>query len=295
MSSGQASIISYKTWKTGNINLVYACSDFTECSKVETGNDKDLLRLHFGLSGDYSFTYKELGKTFLLAGGHHNLMYSKGISLGITAKTNIIETFGISFPPSELFQLFHQEDHFCKSFLQKIEAGEACIFSERWGRINSAIQKLIHEILNHNYTGNLEAIFLQAKTLELLVLCLDNYRSLTKSVSGFLKSQEDKEKIIAVRDLLNRRLINPPTIKEVAQLVGLNEFKLKNGFKEFFGCTMFNYLTERRLHEARQYLLNTSETAAEIAYKMGYSSPQHFNRQFKKRFGHTPDFIRKNP
>lgn len=46
---------------------------------------------------------------------------------------------------------------------------------------------------------------------------------------------------------------------------------------------------------ARQYLLDTRRTAAEIGYELGYSTPRHFNNAFKKRFGAAPDSIRKNP
>jgi AraC family transcriptional regulator, transcriptional activator of the genes for pyochelin and ferripyochelin receptors len=56
-----------------------------------------------------------------------------------------------------------------------------------------------------------------------------------------------------------------------------------------FQNTLFGYLTERRLHLASQYLQDTEETVAEIAHRMGYSSPQHFHTQFKKHFGLTPN------
>ncbi len=111
----------------------------------------------------------------------------------------------------------------------------------------------------------------------------------------FIKTPADKEKIIAVRDLINQRLDDPPNLSEIARSVGLNEYKLKRGFKEIFNTTVFGYLTEQRLLLAQQYLKDTQKTAAEISFELGYSTPQHFNNVFKKRFGLTPDSIRKNP
>jgi AraC family transcriptional activator of pyochelin receptor len=46
---------------------------------------------------------------------------------------------------------------------------------------------------------------------------------------------------------------------------------------------------------ARQFLLDTEKTAAEISNELGYSTPQHFNNAFKKKFGITPFSVRNNP
>jgi AraC family transcriptional regulator, transcriptional activator of the genes for pyochelin and ferripyochelin receptors len=75
--------------------------------------------------------------------------------------------------------------------------------------------------------------------------------------------------------------------------VGLNEYKLKRGFKEMFNTTVFGYLTEQRLQLAHQFLRDTQKTAAEISSDLGYATPQHFNNAFKKKFGVTPYSVRK--
>jgi AraC-like DNA-binding protein len=77
--------------------------------------------------------------------------------------------------------------------------------------------------------------------------------------------------------------------------VGLNEYKLKRGFRELFGTTVFAYLSEQRLALAKRMLLDTDKTAAEIAFELGYATPQHFSAAFKKRFGVSPKSMRKNP
>jgi AraC-like DNA-binding protein len=46
---------------------------------------------------------------------------------------------------------------------------------------------------------------------------------------------------------------------------------------------------------AKRYLLDTDKTAREIAFELGFSSPQHFNTAFKKAFQITPKNIRKTP
>jgi len=46
---------------------------------------------------------------------------------------------------------------------------------------------------------------------------------------------------------------------------------------------------------AKSLLLDTTKSVKEVAYQIGYSSPQHFSNAFKKEFGVTPNSIRKNP
>ncbi|MCB0686622.1 MAG: helix-turn-helix transcriptional regulator [Saprospiraceae bacterium] len=283
-------IVNSQQWEVNGITLGYALSEFSKKTLHQVGNENERVRLHFGLQGDYGFTYHQLNRSFDLAGGHHNLMYSKGIDLEIRNKTLVIETFGIDFP-RELFINFTREgaDDLLKIFLEDIMAGKPVILSDPWGTIDINIQKIIDEIKLNPYEGSLKKIFLLAKALELLVLCIDHYHQIKKQTYTHIKTQHDKEKIIAARDFINSRITDPPNLTEVAHSVGLNEFKLKSGFKEMFHNTLFEYLTQRRLNIAGQSLLDTDKTVAEIAHDLGYSSPQHFHLQFRKHMGMTPN------
>lgn len=278
-----------QTWEINGINLGYALSTYTGKSRHHASSSKDLVRLHFGLQGDYQFNYKQLGKTYDLAGGHHNLMYSQGIDLEIYNKTLTIETFGIDFTKEVFIQFAQDGDELLEKFIEDIQAGNPVILSDPWGTIDIGIQKIIDEIKINPYQGSLKNIFLLAKTLELLVICIDNYHQLRRQTYKHIRTKADKEKIIAARDYINARITNPPNLSEVAKSVGLNEFKLKSGFKEMFHHTLFGYLTERRLNLAGQYLQDSDRSVSEIAHELGYSSPQHFHLQFRKHMGMTPN------
>ncbi len=282
-------------WIINDIVVGHRVSTFDEFGIQSASNDNALVRLHFGIRGDYRFTYHQLDQSFDLVGGHHNLLYSNGIDLEVENKSNLIETFGISFPPETFISLVKDIDPAINAFIDKVLKGRSVIFSKEWGSINSVIQQTIDDIILNPYCGKMQELFLLAKVLELLVLCLENYRSTSQKTFRFIKNNVDKEKVIRARDYVNERLSDPPNLSEVSKKVGLNEFKLKHGFKETFGETLFEYLTQRRLNLARIYLQSSEKTIAEISEDLGYSSPQHFHNQFKKRFGHTPNYVRKNP
>ena len=280
-------------WYCDEIKIGHAVSTFTDYVTIASNSKTDVVRMHFGLKGNYSFFYKQLHKSFDLIGGHHNIMYSPEFDMEVMNKTLEIETFGIQFPKELFIQYTQDASDSLQRFSERILKGENSILSESWGAINPSIQQVIQQIVSAKYTGEIKNIFLLSKSIELITLCADSYKVSATSQDLFLKRNSDKEKIIAVRDLINERVHNPPNLSEIAKAVGLNEYKLKRGFKEMFRTTVFGYLTEQRLNLAHQYLLDTEKTVAEIGYELGYSTPQHFNNAFKNKFRTTPYSIKK--
>jgi len=289
-------IMDYTVWEFDNIRMGHGVMKFDELTSWPSGgSDKDVVRLHFGLKGNYSFTYRQLDRTYHLIGGHHNIMYSKEFNMVVENRTLEIETFGIQFPRELFIQFTQNGDDVLKRFAEQVEKGNSVVLSEEWGALDTQIQQVIGQIVHCNYSDHLKKLFLLSKSIELLVLSADAYRTPVNQKDTFIKSSTDKEKIIAVRDLINERVSTPPNLSEIAKTVGVNEYKLKRGFKETFNTTVFGYLTDQRLHLAHRYLRDTQKTAAQIAIELGYATPQHFNNAFKKKFGITPYSVRNNP
>jgi AraC-like DNA-binding protein len=286
------------SWEFDGIRMGHAISKFRSLTEFSTASAAtDVVRLHLGLKGNYSFRHRQLDTTFDLIGGHHNLLYSKDFEMTVYNHTLDLETFGVQFPRETFLRFTANATDLLKRFSDRIMKEEPVILTDDWGAVDPAIHQVIDQIIHHRYTGDLQRLFLLSKSIELLVCCAESCERATKTQpqAPFLKSNTDKEKILAVRDLVNARIDSPPSLSEIARTIGLNEYKLKRGFKETFHTTVFGYLTAQRLHLARRHLLDTQKTAAEIAFELGYSTPQHFNNAFRKHFGHTPDSVRKNP
>ncbi len=282
-------------WQCDGIRLGHAVSTFKELTSFSSGTATDVVRMHFGLKGDYRFTYKQLNKTYDLIGSHHNIMWSQGFDMTVENKTLQLETFGVQFPQDMFIQFTQNTTGPIQRFAQNIMDGKNAMLADNWAAINPAIQQVIQQVIHCSYTGELQKLFLLSKSIELLVLCAETYNDAAAQKETFIKTKTDKEKIIAVRDLVNERVHCPPNLTEIAKTVGLNEYKLKRGFKETFNTTVFGYLAEQRLFLAKQYLNDTQKTAAEISFELGYATPQHFNNAFKKKFGVTPALVRNNP
>ncbi len=87
---------------------------------------------------------------------------------------------------------------------------------------------------------------------------------------------------------------HPISVKLLAEQFGYNEKYIFNLFKTYLGISPLQYIINRKLVEARQMVLNTSDTVESIALSLHYDNPQYFLRQFKKQFGMTPTEMRHN-
>lgn len=107
-------------------------------------------------------------------------------------------------------------------------------------------------------------------------------------------SYEDIRKLREARDLLINNLDKDfPSIKEFALQIGTNTFKLKYGFKELYGISVYRFLRIERLRKAKMLIQYGDRSFKSIAHMTGFKSVPHFSRTFKKQFGYTPTELRK--
>ena len=74
----------------------------------------------------------------------------------------------------------------------------------------------------------------------------------------------------------------------LARQVGLNDYKLKLGFRQMLGTTVFGYLHQCRMEQARHLLATKDVTVTEVVRAVGYSNRGHFAAAFKRKYGVTP-------
>jgi 2-isopropylmalate synthase len=78
------------------------------------------------------------------------------------------------------------------------------------------------------------------------------------------------------------------TLSDLAEEFHLSEPYVSKYIKEKSGKTFGDLVQNARMKKARTLLRNSSMTVENIAYAAGYQNVEHFNRQFKKKFGITP-------
>ena len=153
------------------------------------------------------------------------------------------------------------------------------------------VQNIIHSIIHCTFEGQARTFFLEAKALELLALYLVATEQTPKNYI-YCKSEYDRERLFFAKTYLLQHYEMPPTIAELARIAGINEFKLKNGFKELFGDTIHNFVNNYKMDIALKILSEGQTKASQVAFDLGFSSLQHFSKAFRQKFGYPPSRVR---
>lgn len=174
--------------------------------------------------------------------------------------------------------------------LRQLLAGEKIQrFHQPLGITTPAMQQVLQQILNCPYQGMTKQMYLEGKALELLTLQFIRWAEDTQtSAKSIVLRPDDIERLHQAKHILIANLENPPSLMDLAQLVGVNDRKLKQGFRQVFGTTVFGYFQAYRMEQAKQLLQQQSHSVAGVAHSVGYTSPSRFCDAFKRQFGITP-------
>jgi two-component system response regulator YesN len=83
------------------------------------------------------------------------------------------------------------------------------------------------------------------------------------------------------------------TLNEVAQKNHVSPNYLSYLFKKNTGSNLWEYVIKLRMEESKRLILSTDLRRYEISERVGYESPEHFSKIFKKYFGMSPSEMKK--
>lgn len=101
------------------------------------------------------------------------------------------------------------------------------------------------------------------------------------------------DNVLAAQSWALSRIKSVITLPEWAASVKLVPVYFGRVFKRETGMRPMEWLNERRLETAAQYLASTDKSVAEIAINCGYACPFYFSRQFRRHHGLPPLRYRK--
>jgi AraC family transcriptional regulator, transcriptional activator of pobA len=94
--------------------------------------------------------------------------------------------------------------------------------------------------------------------------------------------------LAAVLDVIEDRYREPISLRDVADAVGLTPGHLTTVVRRRTGRTVQQWITERRMREARRLLVDTALPVGEIAHRVGYREAGYFVRRFRAAHDVTP-------
>jgi AraC-like DNA-binding protein len=169
------------------------------------------------------------------------------------------------------------------------EISEALHLSEKEKQILYDCVLKIETELQENIDVHSQAIIVSS--IELLL----NYCSRFYGRQFITRKNSNNSVVTQVEHILNEYFktnnINErglPTVKYLAEQVYLSPGYLSDLLKKETGKNTQDHIHFYIIEEAKNMLLSTNKSVAEIAYSLGFEYPQYFNKLFKQKAGKTP-------
>lgn len=93
-------------------------------------------------------------------------------------------------------------------------------------------------------------------------------------------------------EYINNNYSKEISLDEISQMLNLSSYYFSKLFKEETGEGFVEYLTNRRVEEAKEMMKDPNRSMKDISSSVGYSDPNYFSRIFKKSTGSTPSEYR---
>jgi AraC-like DNA-binding protein len=140
----------------------------------------------------------------------------------------------------------------------------------------------------YSVLSTVRAAYLEALAMEMVCQIVTDLSAGGAALCGRSLLSRDRRRVHEARDYLSQHYASPPTIPQLARMVGMNQTKLKAAFKQLLNVTIYEYVLQRRMGVAAQMLVEAELSVAEIAYRVGYEYPANFSSAFKRYYGRLP-------
>jgi AraC-like DNA-binding protein len=265
--------------------LIRFQNDENEPFQVEKQINQGLIQFHFGIKGKAKFVFNQGNYTLDLKEEKALLLYNpqKELPLNLLLEP---QTWVISVIISikKFHALFSTEASYIP-FLSG-ENQDKKYYNE--SDISPSMAIVLSQLFHYNLHPNIKNLYYKGKGYELLSLYFNRSEDPDAEQCPFLIDEENVMKIKKAKEIVIANMAEPPGLQELADQVGLNLKKLKMGFKQIYGDTVYGFLFDYKMDCARKLLDSGSYNVNEVGLKIGYSTGSHFIAAFKKKFATTP-------
>lgn len=267
----------------------FICMRFKNETETMQVIDRDLnngvMQFHFVLKGSGTFLFNEGAYEMPVKEESGLTLYNPQRSLPIHLQLHPGSWIvSVIISVKRFHQLFSTEAEFIP-FLNKENIDRKHYAQSTFSPLMTVA---LYQIMNFNLHSSVKKLYYKAKVYELFSLLFNKPEGTEDESCPFKTDEEETMKIQQAKDVLLKNMAEPPTLQELADEVGLNIKKLKQGFKQVYGDTVYGFLFDYKMEYARKLLDSGTYNVNEVGNRIGYSTASHFIAAFKKKFGTTP-------
>jgi len=265
--------------------VLYFKNEGSKSEILRKNVQSDYIQFHFCVKGLCEFNFNEGTYTLNIPEENSLLLYNpqRNLPINIEVKPNSwIVSVLISI--QKFHALFSQEADYI-SFLND-DNKEKKYYKD--GEISPSMAIVLNQLINYNLSPSIRHLYFKGKAYEILSLYFNRNEETNTEKCPFLVDETNVIKLRKAKDIIVSKIAEPPTLQELADESGLSLKKLKEGFKQVYGDTVFGFLLDYKMEVARKMLESGNCNVNEVGLKIGYSTSSHFIAAFKKKYGTTP-------
>lgn len=156
------------------------------------------------------------------------------------------------------------------------------------------MKRLLNQVKAYRGEGMAALLFYEGKATEAVSLIVERNRN-TERRQNFKKtlSEQDAAQLENLALYLNDHCIQDIPLEQITKISCMGTRKLQTSFKQYHGCTITEYIQQRRMSQAETLLSGTDIPIGHVAQSVGYRSSSRFSELFRKSTGLLPGEFRK--
>jgi len=260
-------------------------NDTDKLKRIERAIDSTFIQFHFSLKGKAKFLFNEGNYALEVSEENSLLLYNtlKDLPLNVVLEPNSW-LLSVVMTIRKFHSLFSSEADYIP-FLSDGNS-EKKYYSQEV--LTPAMAVVLSQLMNYNLHPSIKSLYVKGKVYELISLYFNKTEDANLEQCPFLADEDNVKRIRQAKEIIIARMSEPPTLTELSEEIGLSLKKLKEGFKQIYGDSVFGFLFDYKMEYARKMLETGQYNVNEVGLKIGYSTASHFIASFKKKYGTTP-------
>lgn len=152
---------------------------------------------------------------------------------------------------------------------------------------------LLRQIMTYRGQGLPARLFYEGKVTEAVSLIVERLKSTSHDKTRKKLPVQDIQMLECLILYLNDHCMDQISMSQLSKVSCMGLRKLQTVFKDHYGCTITEYIQQRRMSQAESLLSNTDMSISQVASGVGYHSASRFSELFRKSTGISPHEYRK--
>lgn len=288
VSSNDLGRIEATLLRSGSVTAIEYKADLHHDLCIQYNEEQMLnsMNICFSFQGDVDIHLRQSDFSTGLAAYQHHYLYAPETRYDLRIRKNT-HGFHLAVDLDYYAALLCEQDKNTARIKERIRKRE--LVWRGTGTVNAAMKQALSDIFYNPLSGKCRNMLIEAKVMEVIALQLSQFAEDKKPCP---LTHADSDTFHALREFLNHNFTSDLSLKGLSRMFGLNEFKLKKGFRELFRTTIFDYIHDLKMAHAHHLLMDEKMYVNEVASKIGYKNPNHFSTAFKRKFGINPTALK---